>query len=106
MYGNYQGLSSAEITRAYHPRKLPGLILLKGQDQNNTPEDAGQADEFLTAHFQHAVHKEYLRQDKAEGESDENDLPDRFFGFPFKDAEDGDHGKENADKRSHSKCFS
>jgi hypothetical protein len=84
---------------------LPGFILLKGENQNNAAEQAGEADELVVIDGQGAVHKEDLAEDQQERGTNDHVAADRGFGSAFKETENGDKGKEEADEGCHRILF-
>ena len=85
----------------YENYLLPRLVLLESQDQNDTTDQAGNADEFLALYRQFTAHEEYLGQDQQKGKDDDDNLADKFFRFAFQQAEDGNEGEEKSHKRCH-----
>ena len=80
---------------------LPRLIFLESQDQNDTADQAGDADKFLALYRQFTAHEEYLGQDQQKGKNDNDNLANKFFRLAFQQAEDRDEGEENSHKRCH-----
>ena len=85
----------------YENYLLPRLVLLEGQDQNDTTDQAGDADKFLALYRQFTAHEEYLGQDQQKGKSDYDNLANKFFRLAFQQSEDGNEGEENSHKRCH-----
>ena len=85
----------------YENYLLPRLVLLESEDQDDTTDQAGDADKFLALYRQFTAHEEYLGQDQQKGRNDNDNLANKFFRLAFQQAEDGNEGEENSHKRCH-----
>ena len=84
---------------------LPGFIFLKGEDQDNAAEQAGEANELMAIDGEGAVHKEDLSQDQQERGAEDYVAADRGFGSAFKKTENRDKGEKEADEGCHRILF-
>jgi hypothetical protein len=58
---------------------LPGLVLLKSQDEDHTAEQPGKGDKLLAFYCQNAIHEKYLTDDQKKGKDNKDNPAHEFF---------------------------
>jgi hypothetical protein len=58
---------------------LPGLVLLKSQDEDNAAEQSGKGDKLLAFNRQNAIHEKNLSDDQEKGKDNKDNPAHEFF---------------------------
>jgi hypothetical protein len=79
----YKNYPYHAVFRLILPRRVP----LKGQNENDRPDDPRNSNKILTVHRDLVINKKYLRQDKTQRKDNKDNFANEFFRLAHQKAQ-------------------